>query len=200
MRHAAPLLMAVALAVTAAPMAVAWADPGDGGGRGGWRGRAEGSGQQGWRGGQGGGQQGWRGDGDRGGGSGGWRGRGSQQDGGRFQREVGRYGDGQPYGGARGFRDPDGGGGEPQGGGRRAGPLSGDSRDAAAGVRQGLRPMGQVLREIQRQQPGRQLDAGMETWGDGRPTYRVRWAAENGRRIDYVVDARTGVILSVEGR
>ena len=210
MRHAAPLLMAVALAVTAAPLATAWADP-DNGGRGGWRGgggHSEGGGQ-GWRGGQNGGQnggqggsQGWRGGGDRGdrGDRGDWR--GGQQDGGRVQREVGRYGDGQPYGGARGFRDPEGGGGggEPQGGGRRAEPLAGGSRDAAEGVRQGLRPMGQVLREIQRQQPGRQLDAGMETWGDGRPTYRVRWAAENGRRIDYVVDARTGAILSVEGR
>jgi len=206
MKYVAPLMMAVALAATAAPIAAAWADPGDGGGRG-WRGggRGEqggqgGQGGQGWR---GGGQGGWRGDGD--GGGRGWRGgqsdggrfqrdgEGDRQDGGRFQRDGGRYGE------TRGFRDPER-VAEPQDGGRRARPLGGESRDAVAGVRQGLRPMGQVLSEIQRRQPGRQLDAGMESWSDGRPAYRVRWAAENGRRIDYVVDARTGAILSVEGR
>jgi uncharacterized membrane protein YkoI len=35
------------------------------------------------------------------------------------------------------------------------------------------------------------LDAGLEG-----PNYRVRWATADGRRIDFIVDARTGQILS----
>lgn len=72
--------------------------------------------------------------------------------------------------------------------------------EARSGVREGrMVPLGSVLSDIRRRQPGRQLDAGIEQQG-GRPTYRVRWAAENGRRMDFIVDARTGAILSVEGR
>ena len=44
--------------------------------------------------------------------------------------------------------------------------------------------------------PGRLLDAGLETDGQGRSVYRVRWAAADGRRIDFMVDATTGQILS----
>jgi uncharacterized membrane protein YkoI len=29
--------------------------------------------------------------------------------------------------------------------------------------------------------------------------YRVRWATTDGRRIDYIVDAQTGVVLRAEG-
>lgn len=73
--------------------------------------------------------------------------------------------------------------------------------EAREGVRSGaLRPLGGVLSELRRRQPGRQLDAGIEQGPDGRPVYRVRWAAANGRRIDFIVDARTGAILSEEGR
>jgi hypothetical protein len=73
--------------------------------------------------------------------------------------------------------------------------------EARAGVRSGaLRPLGGVLSELKRRQPGRQLDAGIEQGPDGRPVYRVRWAAANGRRIDFIVDARTGAILAEEGR
>ena len=73
--------------------------------------------------------------------------------------------------------------------------------EARAGVRSGeLRPLGGVLAELRRRRPGRQLDAGLEEGVDGRPVYRVRWAADNGRRIDFIVDARTGAILAEEGR
>jgi uncharacterized membrane protein YkoI len=72
--------------------------------------------------------------------------------------------------------------------------------EARAGVRQGRYvPLAQVIEQIRRRTPGRQLDAGLEQAG-GRPVYRVRWAAANGRRIDYIVDARTGAILSADGR
>ena len=197
MKIATPLLVAAALAATAASIAPAWADPGDGR-RGDWRGGGRSDvGGAGWRGAQGG--QGWRGGQGQQDGGGGGR---YPRDNGAYPRDGGRFGDGMPDGG-RGFRDPDrsgNGGGEPPYAPRRAGPLRGGSSEAVQGVREGLRPMGQVLNSIRNRQPGRQLDAGMETWNDGRPAYRVLWEAENGRRIDYVVDARTGAILSVEGR
>ena len=73
--------------------------------------------------------------------------------------------------------------------------------EAREGVRRGeYRPLGGVLSDLRRRQPGRQLDAGIEQGRDGRPVYRVRWAAQNGQRIDYIVDARTGAILAEEGR
>ena len=39
--------------------------------------------------------------------------------------------------------------------------------------------------------PGRQLDTAVE-FEDGRPVYRVRWITNQGRRIDYVIDAASG--------
>jgi uncharacterized membrane protein YkoI len=84
----------------------------------------------------------------------------------------------------------------------------GDSLGAGWGlqqdeVRQGVRqkrfvPLGQAIQSIRRHGPGHELDAGLEDWG-GRPAYRVRWAAPNGRRIDYMVDAESGAILSADG-
>jgi hypothetical protein len=70
-------------------------------------------------------------------------------------------------------------------------------------VRQGVRqrrfvPLGQAIESIRRRSPGRELDAGLEQF-DGRPAYRVRWAAPDGRRIDYMVDAESGAILSTDG-
>jgi Peptidase propeptide and YPEB domain len=70
-------------------------------------------------------------------------------------------------------------------------------------VRQGVRqrrfvPLNQAIQSIQRRAPGHELDAGLEQWG-GRPAYRVRWAGPGGRRIDYVVDAQSGAILSADG-
>ena len=67
--------------------------------------------------------------------------------------------------------------------------------DAREGVRGGrLVPLEQVIRNIARSTPGRLLDAGLENWG-GRQVYRVRWQAADGRRIDFIVDARTGAII-----
>ncbi len=59
-------------------------------------------------------------------------------------------------------------------------------------------PLSAVIAEIARRAPGRQLDAGLEQGMGGQPVYRVRWATVDGRRIDFIVDARTGQIL--EGR
>jgi len=67
---------------------------------------------------------------------------------------------------------------------------------AREGVRQGrLMPLPMVIAQISRRYPGRALDAGLETFA-GRSVYRVRWATQDGRRIDFIVDAMTGQILS----
>jgi uncharacterized membrane protein YkoI len=66
------------------------------------------------------------------------------------------------------------------------------SDQARGGVQSGqLVPLSRVIEMIGRRVPGRVLDAGLEG-----STYRVRWAAADGRRIDFIVDARTGQILS----
>ncbi len=56
-------------------------------------------------------------------------------------------------------------------------------------------PLAKVIEQINARSPGRQLDAGLEYQGD-KPIYRVRWMTRNGRRVDYLIDAATGAILS----
>lgn len=51
-------------------------------------------------------------------------------------------------------------------------------------------PLSRVIEIVARRVPGRLLNAGREG-----PNYRIRWAAADGRRIDFIVDARTGQIL-----
>ncbi len=126
------------------------------------------------------------------------------------------YGGGAPrpsaYGG---YRPPEGGGypggyryappsGTPYPEGyapqRRANSLGADWREqqeeARSGVRQGqMAPLGRVIQGIGRRSAGRALDAGIEYEG-GRAVYRVRWLMNNGRRVDYLVDAATGRVLS----
>ena|SRR5689334_21700278 len=66
------------------------------------------------------------------------------------------------------------------------------SEQARGGVQSGqLVPLSRVIDMIGRRVPGRVLDAGLEG-----SNYRVRWATADGRRIDFIVDARTGQILS----
>ncbi|QUD90774.1 PepSY domain-containing protein [Phenylobacterium montanum] len=61
----------------------------------------------------------------------------------------------------------------------------------------GCVPLSKVIAEINRRSPGRELDAGLEQSGD-RIVYRVRWAGKDGRRIDYIVDAHTGAVISAK--
>jgi hypothetical protein len=76
----------------------------------------------------------------------------------------------------------------------------GQQDQVRAGVRQGrYMPLAQVIGQIHRHTPGRQLDAGLEQWG-GRDAYRVRWATPDGRRMDYLVDAHSGAVLHIDGR
>jgi uncharacterized membrane protein YkoI len=66
------------------------------------------------------------------------------------------------------------------------------SDQARGGVQSGrLVPLSRVIQMIAARVPGRVLDAGLE--GNN---YRVRWATADGRRIDFIVDAQTGQILS----
>jgi hypothetical protein len=68
--------------------------------------------------------------------------------------------------------------------------------EARQGVREHhLMPLGRVIEQVRMRMPGRQLDAGLEYQGE-RPIYRVRWMTRDGRRIDYLIDAATGAILS----
>jgi uncharacterized membrane protein YkoI len=68
--------------------------------------------------------------------------------------------------------------------------------EARAGVQQRrLLPLNVVVEQIRRRHPGRPLDAGAESMGD-RPVYRVRWITTDGRRIDFIIDAVNGAILS----
>ena len=73
--------------------------------------------------------------------------------------------------------------------------------EARAAVRAGRHvPLERVIAAIRGRTPGRLLDSALERGPDGRSVYRVRWAADNGRRVDYMADAETGAILSGEGR
>ncbi len=68
--------------------------------------------------------------------------------------------------------------------------------EARAKVRSGhLAPLERVVSEIRHRRPGRLLDACLETDPDGRTIYRVRWAALDGRRVDFRVDAASGAVL-----
>ncbi len=166
---------------------------------------------------------GWRGGGapgfSRGGFGGGRYGGGGGGGGGRGFPGPGGYGrgfgpaQGGGYGGYGGY--PGGGGGYAPpgvgyGGGPRrafAGPgraFGGDwgreQNEVRRAVREGRQiPLGQAIEAVRRRAPGHELDAGLEAGPNGRPVYRLRWAGQNGRRQDYVVDAGTGAILGVQG-
>jgi Peptidase propeptide and YPEB domain len=68
-------------------------------------------------------------------------------------------------------------------------------------VRQGvtqrrIMPLSTIVEEVRRRVGGRQLDAGLETGADGHPVWRVRWMTADGRRVDYMIDAANGRVLS----
>ena len=93
----------------------------------------------------------------------------------------------------------------PQGSGRSfGGGFGGDWGAEQDEVRRAVRegrhiPLGQAIEAVRRRAPGRELDAGLEAGPNGRSVYRLRWAGQNGRRQDYIVDAGTGAVLGVQG-
>jgi hypothetical protein len=60
-------------------------------------------------------------------------------------------------------------------------------------------PLSQAIAAVRQRTPGHVLDAGMQGGPDGRTLYRLRWATNDGRRIDYLVDAATGAVVGVQG-
>jgi hypothetical protein len=87
----------------------------------------------------------------------------------------------------------------------RYGPgFGGDWRAEQDDVRRAVRdgrhvPLSQAIAAVRHHSPGHVLDAGMQTGPDGRTLYRLRWATNDGRRIDYLVDAATGAVVGVLG-
>jgi hypothetical protein len=70
------------------------------------------------------------------------------------------------------------------------------TREAPPGAYPGRSaPLSGVIESLRRRSPGRELDASLDM-ADGRPVYRVLWLTERGRRMDFLVDAETGAILS----
>jgi uncharacterized membrane protein YkoI len=55
-----------------------------------------------------------------------------------------------------------------------------------------------IIEQIARRTPGRQLNTKREVQ-NGVEVYLIAWSTSDGRRIDFVVDARTGRILRQEG-
>jgi len=133
------------------------------------------------------------------------------EDAGQYGRPGGLrrdQGDGGRYGQGRYARDPSDDGpiyADPPGERRTPNSLGRDRAEQQREAREGrIRgryvPLAQVLTDLGRRYPGRQLDAGLEERGAGQTVYRVRWFGRDGRRIDYIVDARTGAVLGQEGR
>jgi uncharacterized membrane protein YkoI len=60
-------------------------------------------------------------------------------------------------------------------------------------------PLGQAIAAVRQRMPGHVLDAAVQAGPDGRTLYRLRWATNDGRRIDYLVDAATGAVVGVQG-
>ncbi|HEY5409911.1 MAG TPA: PepSY domain-containing protein [Caulobacteraceae bacterium] len=149
---------------------------------------------------------------------GGWHGGGGGHErGGEPHGNGGGYGRGGRWGGPGGPGGPAGPpAGTPEGGGRWGGGYPGpeagpdyaapprgrpeayrpEQDEARAGVRSGqFKSMAWVLGRIRRSRAGRVLDADLGQGPNGQPVYRVVWAGADGRRIDYIIDARTGAIL-----
>ncbi len=173
MKYAFPVLLA-AIVAAASP---AMADHDHGRDGGGWHGGGEG----------------WRG-GDRGGeshGNGGGYGRGGRWGGAGGPQGGGRGGDGR-WGG--GYPPPEAGPYYAAPPDRRAAERE-EQGEARRGVSTGqIKSMGWIIGRLQGR-GGRMLDANLGQGPNGEPVYRVVWASPDGRRTDYIIDARTGAIL-----
>jgi uncharacterized membrane protein YkoI len=68
--------------------------------------------------------------------------------------------------------------------------------DAREGVRNGrIRPLGEILREVESQIPGRMLGrAELQELPGGRTLYHLRWQTPDGRLLNLTIDAESGAI------
>jgi uncharacterized membrane protein YkoI len=72
-----------------------------------------------------------------------------------------------------------------------------DTARAAVQARQVV-PLERIIEQIRRRTPGNLLGAGAPSDEGGRMIYRILWDS-HGRQLEYVVDARSGAIISVSG-
>lgn len=79
-------------------------------------------------------------------------------------------------------------------------PYGGRQQDDARAAVQGgqVRPLQDIVGMIARRAPGSLIDAAGPIPAGGRLVYRILWDA-NGRQIEFIVDARSGQILSSNG-
>ena len=78
------------------------------------------------------------------------------------------------------------------------GPMNQNGRMSLMQIASNLVPLGQVLENINAQEPGSQLDTNT-VMENGRAIYVVRWQASRGRIIIFRVDAETGQIIGRQG-
>jgi uncharacterized membrane protein YkoI len=71
-----------------------------------------------------------------------------------------------------------------------------EARDAVRGGRHV--PLSQVIAQIARSTPGRQLNTTMGDSG-GRPAYFVQWQTPDNRVIIFIVDAQSGQVIGRQG-
>jgi hypothetical protein len=85
---------------------------------------------------------------------------------------------------------------EPRWGGLGVGPQSWSPEDARNGVRDGrIRPLGEILREVEAQIPGRMLGRPeLQELPNGKTLYHLRWQTPDGRLLNLTIDAETGAI------
>lgn len=60
-------------------------------------------------------------------------------------------------------------------------------------------PLREVVRSIKSRQGGQFIDAEIVSGPRGGEAYVIKWVTDDGRRIDYLVDAETGSILDRRG-
>jgi len=79
-------------------------------------------------------------------------------------------------------------------------PYGGRQQDQARAAVEERRviPLERIIDQINRRTPGQLLGAGAPTVQNGRMIYRILWDSR-GRQIEYIVDARSGSILAVNG-
>ncbi|MGV8996418.1 MAG: PepSY domain-containing protein [Parvibaculaceae bacterium] len=76
--------------------------------------------------------------------------------------------------------------------------MNSDQDQARKAVREGrVLPLGQVLAKVQRQVPGRLLDANLVDGGGGLTTYLIKLMTNDGNVAIVTADAVTGKILNV---
>jgi hypothetical protein len=87
------------------------------------------------------------------------------------------------------------------GNGWRGGWGAGFDQDKADEVlREGkLLPLKRIVRQLEERVGGQLLDAELRAGGPGGKLYIIKWLTEDGRRVDFVVDASTGQILDSRG-